>query len=61
MTFQRNDAGDASVDMCADYIRGIDCASGLFLQWESDGDCRCCDAEDSMFDYEGIHVYRLVE
>jgi len=51
--FMSGDSNDA--EACANYIAGLHqdgtCSGGLFMQYNYDGDCRCCDTEETAASY----------
>jgi len=53
--------GSADTQACADYIQGLsdngNCLSGHFMQYTSDGDCRCCDEGYSTSSSSSINLY----
>lgn len=48
---------------CAAHIMSLhnsgECSGGVYMQYTSDGDCRCCDVGSGLGESSSINLYRL--
>jgi len=55
--------GSADLASCAQYIKGLNdigtCTTGNFMQYQYDGDCRCCAEGSPIGDNQSVNVYKL--
>jgi len=56
--------GTYDLQACANYISELNdngtCSGGVFMQYNYDGDCRCCPAEYTVSSSSSINLFRLV-
>jgi len=58
-----NGDGSQDIESCAAYIRDLNndgtCTGGHFMQYDYDGDCRCCNPGYSIGTSSSIGLYQL--